>query len=295
MSLEPSTLFAKTPLVVRVASHVVVWVTVLVSLGVELGHSWRPVGDNAAITSRAFQTFSLHPPVLGMLSTASGNGHTVYDPGPLLFWLLAIPVRIDAMHGSLWGAALLAGITLSLAVEAVWSTHLWPACGVIAFVVADMFWLTPSVFENIVWNAYFPHPVLHRHPCSRLGGKHGILRVVAGSRVHGVCRSSVTPAFPDTLHDSRSRCTHRRLVPRRPAFALPLALDRDRRCHRVLDRSRPPTAVRKKRQHHRFIRKPNRPKQIGRPFRPVRSRPCRRLASCLAHTSADEHFHPRSL
>ena len=151
-------LVERAPVVVRVSSHVAVWVTVLVSLGVQLSHGWRPVGDNAAIASRAFQTFTAHPPVLGMLSTASGNGHTVYDPGPLLFWLLAIPVHLDATHGALWGAALIAGATLSLAVEAAWSTRLWPSCAVIAFVVVDMFWLTPSVFENIVWNAYFPIP-----------------------------------------------------------------------------------------------------------------------------------------
>ena len=58
----------------------------------------------------------------------------------------------------LWGAALIAGAVLSLAVEAVWSTRLWVGCAVVGFVVVDMFWLTPAVFENIVWNAYFPLP-----------------------------------------------------------------------------------------------------------------------------------------
>ena len=153
-------LLLRAPLLVRISSHVAVWVTVLVSLGVELAHGWRPVGDNAAIASRAFQTLSSHPPVVGMLSTAGGTGHTVYDPGPLLFWLLAVPVRLDHTHGALWGAALLAGAVLSLAIEAVWSTRLWPGCAVIAFAVVDMFWLTPSVFENISWNAYFPIPFL---------------------------------------------------------------------------------------------------------------------------------------
>lgn len=146
------------PAVVRVASHCTVWVSVLVSLGVELAHGWRPVGDNAAITARAFQMLTTHPPVLGLLSTAGSTGHPVYDPGPLLFWLLAVPVHLDPTHGALWGAALLAGVTLSVAIEALWSARLWPACGILALAVADMFWLTPSVFENIAWNAYFPLP-----------------------------------------------------------------------------------------------------------------------------------------
>jgi hypothetical protein len=137
---------------------VAVWVTVLVSIGVEIGNNWRPVGDNAAIASRAYQTFSAHPPLVGMLSTAGRTGHTLYDPGPLLFWLLAVPVHLDTTQGVLWGAAVLSGAVLSVAIEAVWTTRLWAGCGVIAFAVADMFWLTPSVFENISWNAYFPIP-----------------------------------------------------------------------------------------------------------------------------------------
>jgi len=146
------------PLAVRIASHIAVWVTVLASAGIEAADGWRPVGDNAAIASRAFQTFSAHPPVVGMLSTAGGSGRALFDPGPLLFWLLAVPVRLDATQGMLWGAAVLAGVVLSVAIEAVWTTQLWVGCGVIAFAVADLFWLTPSVFENISWNAYFPIP-----------------------------------------------------------------------------------------------------------------------------------------
>ena len=32
--------------------------------------------------------------------------HVAFDPGPLLFWMLALPVRMDPAHGVLWGAAL---------------------------------------------------------------------------------------------------------------------------------------------------------------------------------------------
>ncbi len=151
-------LLTRAPLVVRVSSHVAVWLSVLLALEVELSHHWLPVGDNAAIASRAYQTFSTHPPLVGLLSTAGSPGHTVYDPGPLLFWLLTVPVHIDPTQGALWGAALLAGAALSLAVEAVWSTRLWFGCAVVGFITVDMFWLTPYVFENISWNAYFPLP-----------------------------------------------------------------------------------------------------------------------------------------
>jgi len=156
----PPPMGSRLPTVVRVTSHVTVWCSVLAGLAVELSYGWRPVGDNAAIASRAYQSLTAHPPVLGLLSTASGHGHAVYDPGPLLFWLLAVPAHLDPTQGILWGAALLAGAVLSTAVEAVWSARLWAGCGVIAFMVVDMFWLTPAVFENISWNAYFPLPFL---------------------------------------------------------------------------------------------------------------------------------------
>jgi hypothetical protein len=153
-----STLADRAPLIIRVASHLAVWASVLVALGVELSYGWRPVGDNAAIASRAYLTFTTHPPVVGLLSTASTASHTVYGPGPLLFWLLAVPVRLDPVHGALWGSALLAGAVLSLAIEALWSARLWVGSAAIAFAAVDMFWLTPSMFENISWNAYFPIP-----------------------------------------------------------------------------------------------------------------------------------------
>jgi hypothetical protein len=144
---------------VRVGSHLVVWVALLAPMAVVLAHGWIPSGDDAAIAIRAYQTFTLHPPLVGLVSTiGTGTGHYVSDPGPLLFWLLAVPVRIDPLHGPLWGAALLTGIALSVAIEALWSARQWLACAVVAFAVADYLCFAPPVVENIVWNAYFPIP-----------------------------------------------------------------------------------------------------------------------------------------
>ena len=153
-----SGLLGRVPMIVRVASHVVVWTAIIASVATELAHGWIPIGDNAAIASRASQTFSAHPPLVGMLSTASGNGHVVHGLGPLQLWLLAVPVHLDTAHGLLWGAGMLAGAVLSLSIEAAWSVGAWGAAGMVALVVADQFWRTPSVFGNIPWNAYFPVP-----------------------------------------------------------------------------------------------------------------------------------------
>jgi hypothetical protein len=57
------------------------------------------------IAIRSWAVFSSRPPVAGEFSQASGcAGHVAFHPGPLLYWMLAVPVRIDPAHGMLWGA-----------------------------------------------------------------------------------------------------------------------------------------------------------------------------------------------
>ena len=153
--------YVGVPMVLRIASHVAVWLVVAVPLIVVLSKGWVATGDDAAIAIRSHQVLTLHPPLVGLASTAAvGSGQYLHDPGPLLFWLLAIPVRIDPTHGPLWGAALLGGVALSVAIEAAWSTRRWLGCVLIAFAAVDYLWLVPFVFENLIWNAYFPIPFL---------------------------------------------------------------------------------------------------------------------------------------
>jgi hypothetical protein len=149
-----------TPTVVRVVSHSAVWAAVLVPMIVLLAHGWIALGDFGSISIRAYQTLQLPPPLVGMLSTAGTVGHNIFDPGPLLFWLLAIPVRIDPAKGAFWGAAVLGGAVMSMAIEAVWSTRQWLGCALIGFCALDLLWLVPQVFETLLWNAYFPIPFL---------------------------------------------------------------------------------------------------------------------------------------
>jgi hypothetical protein len=143
------------PTVSRVAVHCVVWTSVLVPIIIELSDGARPVRDDAEISINAYQVFSNNPPSVGPLSLASqGIHHTLFDLGPLLFWLLAVPVHLDPSRGSLWGAALLCGCALSVAAEAAWSVKAWPAALVVALVVADLGWQT-LILDNLSWNAYF--------------------------------------------------------------------------------------------------------------------------------------------
>ena len=61
------------------------------------GADWTPVGDNAVIALRSYDVLTLDPPLLGQFSSSSeAFGFTTYSPGPLLYWLLAIPSRLGA-------------------------------------------------------------------------------------------------------------------------------------------------------------------------------------------------------
>lgn len=143
------------------ASHIAVWLAVVVPTVQELVAGWRPMDDNAAIAVRAYQSLSLHPPLVGQATAAAvGTGHTLYDPGPLLFYVLTLPVRISPTYGLLIGAMILVGLVLSVAIEAAWSAGQWVAGALVALTVLDLLWLMPTVFQSLPWNAYFPLPFL---------------------------------------------------------------------------------------------------------------------------------------
>lgn len=148
-------------LVVRIGSHTAIWTAVLVPVLLELSRGWRALQDDATISIRTFETFSFHPPLLGQFSTSSiGTGQLLFDPGPLQYWLLAIPVRIDPSQGVLWGGALVIGLVLSLGVEALWRSDHVVACGVLGLAILDLAWAIPSVFNRPMWNPNLSLPFL---------------------------------------------------------------------------------------------------------------------------------------
>lgn len=117
---------------------------------------WRPLGDDANISMRAYQSLSLHPPLVGQFSTVSrGLGHILYDPGPLGYWMLAPFVHLVPSVGVLWGSVICCGIAGALAVEAVWSTKYWLGATLVAVTVADLAWRTPYVYGDLVLNPNF--------------------------------------------------------------------------------------------------------------------------------------------
>ena len=74
---------------------------------------WQPAGDDGIIVTRAFDVLTSHSPLVGQYSESGYlTGQTVHSPGPLLYWLLAIPARF----GSVSSIAVWMGIVNTLAI-----------------------------------------------------------------------------------------------------------------------------------------------------------------------------------
>jgi hypothetical protein len=66
-----------------------------------LRDGWVPAGDQAIIATRAYDVLTSRTPLVGQHSDAGAvTHHAVYSLGPMLYWLLALPVRL-ASPGSL--------------------------------------------------------------------------------------------------------------------------------------------------------------------------------------------------
>ncbi len=153
--LPPKTGWGRwAPTGLRMASHAVIWAVLVVPTAIELSDGWRPVRDDSMISIGAYRVFTADPPLVGVWSLASeGMRHAFFDVGPLLFWVLAVPVRLDGGQGALWGATLVCGVALSVAAEAAWAVKGWPACVAVALVAADVGWQT-QLYSDVLWN---PH------------------------------------------------------------------------------------------------------------------------------------------
>jgi hypothetical protein len=84
---------------IALAAFVLLAVPFVVALVRAYRGGWVPSGDEANIATRALDVFSKHPPLTGLPSTSFLYGAEVftYHPGPIEFYLLAIPLRVLGM------------------------------------------------------------------------------------------------------------------------------------------------------------------------------------------------------
>jgi hypothetical protein len=60
---------------------------------------WVPAGDDGIIATRALDVLSAHTPLVGQYSEAGLliNGQLMHSPGPMLYWLIALPARYGSV------------------------------------------------------------------------------------------------------------------------------------------------------------------------------------------------------
>jgi hypothetical protein len=137
---------------VRIVAHMAAWAPFVWSAAHLIRRGWRPVSDAAAIALRSWDVLTGHGPMVGQ-ATRLAIG--VFDPGPLQYWLLTLPVHLDPAHGLLWGAALWCMIAASLTVEAAWSVAGRPGALIAAGVVLALVAWMPGVALQPYWNPWF--------------------------------------------------------------------------------------------------------------------------------------------
>lgn len=102
-------------------------------MGRLLSDGWFPQGDEAIGALHAHDVFSAHPPLLGMRSTSnlSNPGVWAHHPGPMQFYLLAIPYAASgfAPWGLILGCALIAMALVAIAIVAGFRAGGWPGAG----------------------------------------------------------------------------------------------------------------------------------------------------------------------
>jgi hypothetical protein len=136
----------------RAVAHIAAWLPFILGPARLIQRGWRPVGDEAAIALRSWNELTAHGPMVGQ---ATRLAHGAFDPGPLEYWLLAIPVHLDTAHGILWGAVICCLVACSLAVEASWSV-LGAAGGLCTsgLILGLMLWM-PDIAVMPSWNPWF--------------------------------------------------------------------------------------------------------------------------------------------
>ncbi|MGP8001630.1 MAG: hypothetical protein ACLPKI_30545 [Streptosporangiaceae bacterium] len=137
--------------VFRLAAHLAAWIPFAIGAVRSVQGDSPVIADGAAIALRSWDVLTPYGPLVGQ-ATQLHNG--AFDPGPLQYWLLAIPVHIDPRAGVVWGAALWCMVAASLAIEATWSVF-GAFGGVLAsgIIVGTVAW-QPLVAAEPYWNPW---------------------------------------------------------------------------------------------------------------------------------------------
>lgn len=122
--------------------------------GVRRGH--LAIGDNALIEIRARDVLTAHHPWLGTWSSASiSSGIDVNHPGPLLFDLLALPVRLlGAGPGMAFGVA---AFQIAVVWAIAFSSDRLGGRSVMTIVMAATTWFAWSIGSELLYDPWQPN------------------------------------------------------------------------------------------------------------------------------------------
>jgi hypothetical protein len=149
---EKAPLKLRRAILLRVIAHLAAWLPFVTGTVRLVRDGWFPLGDNAAIALRSWNSLTAHGPLVGQ---ATRLAHGVFDPGPLEYWLLAIPVHISPAHGILWGATICCMAAVSVAIEAAWAAGGELAgLAASALTIGMVLWL-PAIAVPPSWNPSF--------------------------------------------------------------------------------------------------------------------------------------------
>jgi len=79
------------------ATGLVAAMPVLIATAQAFQLGWVASSDDGVIATRAFDVLSGHSPLVGQWTQASSLiDKPTYSPGPLLYWLLAVPAQLGS-------------------------------------------------------------------------------------------------------------------------------------------------------------------------------------------------------
>jgi hypothetical protein len=142
------------PVLVAIALVVLALTPVLVVVVLRTGYSYTPASDIGAIDLRVRDVLSLHPPLVGPY----GN-HGWDHPGPLLFYVLAVPSLLSgqAAWGTQVGAALLQGSAIVWLAVLAWRKGGLP---LLAGAMVGIALLANAMDPTLVRDPWNPHVAL---------------------------------------------------------------------------------------------------------------------------------------
>jgi len=138
-------------IVFRLAAHLAAWIPFVIGAIRSVQPGSLVIADGAAIALRSWDVLTPYGPLVGQ-ATQLHNG--AFDPGPLQYWLLAVPVHADPRAGVVWGAALWCMVAASVAIEAAWSVFgVFGGLAASGIVIGTVAW-QPLVGAQPFWNPW---------------------------------------------------------------------------------------------------------------------------------------------